>query len=49
MALTTTMRVIDGDGHIFEDADAISSYLPSPYREAGPYPMTKRFGISNPT
>src|SRR5919201_114563 len=35
------VRVIDGDGHIFEDAEAISSYLPSPYREAGPYPMTK--------
>jgi predicted TIM-barrel fold metal-dependent hydrolase len=34
-------RVIDGDGHIFEDPRAISSYLPSPYREAGPYPMTK--------
>jgi uncharacterized protein len=41
MALTATMRVIDGDGHIFEDADAISGYLPSPYREAGPYPMAK--------
>jgi predicted TIM-barrel fold metal-dependent hydrolase len=35
------MRVIDGDGHIFEDAEAISGYLPSPYREAGPYPLTK--------
>src|ERR671936_333134 len=41
MQQTHSMRVIDGDGHIFEDAEAISSYLPSPYREAGPYPMTK--------
>jgi predicted TIM-barrel fold metal-dependent hydrolase len=35
------MRVIDGDGHIFEDADAISANLPSPYRAEGPYPMPK--------
>src|ERR687887_194234 len=41
MQPTHTMRVIDGDGHIFEDAEAISALLPSPYREAGPYPMAK--------
>lgn len=35
------LRVIDGDGHIFEDANAISAHLPSPYREDGPYPMPK--------
>ena len=35
------MKVIDGDGHLFEDADAISSHLPSPYEEDGPYPMPK--------
>jgi predicted TIM-barrel fold metal-dependent hydrolase len=37
------VRVIDGDGHIFEDADGISAYLPSPYREAGPWPMIRLF------
>lgn len=35
--------VIDGDGHLFEDADAISARLPSPYREAGPWPMHRLF------
>src|SRR5438270_2967496 len=37
------VRVIDGDGHLFEDADGISRYLPSPYREAGPWPMIRLF------
>lgn len=37
------LRVIDGDGHLFEDAEAISAYLPSPYREAGPWPMHRLF------
>ena len=37
------VRVIDGDGHLFEDADGISQYLPSPYREAGPWPMIRLF------
>ena len=36
-------RVIDGDGHIFEDADGISKFLPSPYREDGPWPMHRLF------
>jgi predicted TIM-barrel fold metal-dependent hydrolase len=35
------MRVIDGDGHLFEDPDAMSRYLPSPYKEEGPYLMPK--------
>ena len=29
-------RIIDGDGHVLEDAEAISGFLPSPYRELGP-------------
>jgi uncharacterized protein len=33
------VRIIDGDGHIFEDADGISAFLPSPYRERGTWPM----------
>jgi len=32
-------RIIDGDGHIWEDATGISRHLPSPYRERGPWPM----------
>jgi len=35
------LRVIDGDGHLFEDADGISSYMPSPFREAGPWRMDR--------
>ena len=31
------MQVIDGDGHIVEDAEEISKRLPSPYKESGPY------------
>jgi predicted TIM-barrel fold metal-dependent hydrolase len=37
------LRVIDGDGHLFEDADGISEFLPSPYREAGPWGMHRLF------
>jgi predicted TIM-barrel fold metal-dependent hydrolase len=33
--------IIDGDGHIFEDAEAISRFLPSPYKELGPIPITR--------
>jgi predicted TIM-barrel fold metal-dependent hydrolase len=39
----TAARIIDGDGHIFEDADAISKFLPDPYRANAPYPMFKLF------
>ncbi len=27
-------QVIDSDGHLWEDAEVISKYLPSPYRES---------------
>ncbi len=26
-------QVIDSDGHLWEDAETISKYMPSPYRE----------------
>jgi predicted TIM-barrel fold metal-dependent hydrolase len=35
--MAAAMRVIDGDGHVMENAEGISAYLPSPYREAGPF------------
>src|SRR5215203_664267 len=35
------LQVIDGDGHLFEDAEGISAYLPSPFREAGPWRMDR--------
>jgi predicted TIM-barrel fold metal-dependent hydrolase len=38
-----TMRVIDGDGHLFEDTAALSALIPSPYKEDGPYPEVKQF------
>jgi predicted TIM-barrel fold metal-dependent hydrolase len=33
--------IIDGDGHVLEDAEAISGFLPSPYRELGPLALSK--------
>ncbi len=36
-----TIKIIDGDGHVFEDAAAISERMPSPYREKGPFPITR--------
>ncbi len=30
-------RVIDGDGHVMENAEGLATFLPSPYREAGPF------------
>jgi predicted TIM-barrel fold metal-dependent hydrolase len=38
-----TMRIIDGDGHVFEDADRISALMPSPYRELGPFGLRTLF------
>jgi len=35
------MTIIDGDGHVLEDAEEISRLLPSPYREAGPFALSK--------
>jgi predicted TIM-barrel fold metal-dependent hydrolase len=40
---TVATRVIDSDGHIFEDADAISAHMPSPYRERGPFSINSLF------
>jgi predicted TIM-barrel fold metal-dependent hydrolase len=33
--------IIDGDGHILEDTDGISRFLPTPYKELGPLPLSK--------
>lgn len=38
-----SVRIIDGDGHIFEDAEGISKFMPSPYKEHGPYPLSRLF------
>ena len=35
------MTIIDGDGHVLEDAEEISRFLPSPYRELGPFALSK--------
>ena len=37
------MRIIDGDGHVFEDSAEISKFLPAPYSERGSYPMERLF------
>ena len=37
------MRIIDGDGHIFEDSVAISKFLPAPYSDRASYPMERLF------
>jgi predicted TIM-barrel fold metal-dependent hydrolase len=37
----TMQTIIDGDGHVFEDFEAISRHLPSPYRELGPFSQSK--------
>lgn len=36
-------RVIDADGHIFEDAEGISAKLPGGFRERGPFPLNRLF------
>jgi len=33
MAVQVRLRIIDGDGHLFEDPDGIVAHLASPYRE----------------
>src|SRR5512142_2543012 len=37
------LPIVDGDGHLFEDHEAISRYLPSPYRELGPGSRVRLF------
>src|SRR5919199_4357184 len=41
--IRTATQVVDGDGHLFEDADGISQFLPSPYREVGAWPLFRLF------
>jgi uncharacterized protein len=38
-----SVRIVDGDGHLFEDPHGISKFLPSPYRERGSYDSSKLF------
>jgi predicted TIM-barrel fold metal-dependent hydrolase len=33
--------IVDGDGHVLEDAAGISSFLASPYKELGPFAINK--------
>jgi hypothetical protein len=33
--------IVDGDGHVLEDADAISRFLPAPYRDLGSIPLSR--------
>jgi predicted TIM-barrel fold metal-dependent hydrolase len=40
---TQTLDIIDGDGHIFEDAAGISRHLPAPYKELGPFAISRLF------
>ncbi len=35
--------VIDGDGHVFEDAEGISNHLPPRFKERGPFPLSRLF------
>lgn len=35
--------IVDGDGHIFEDAAGISRFLPAPYKDIGPFAPNKLF------
>ena len=37
MTATNLEVVMDADGHIFEDGDAISEFLPPLYKQRGPY------------
>jgi predicted TIM-barrel fold metal-dependent hydrolase len=43
MAAVDLETVIDGDGHVFEDALAISGHLPDGFKEHGPFPMSRLF------
>lgn len=36
-------RILDGDGHILEDDMAISKFIPSPFKEMGPFPGFRLF------
>jgi uncharacterized protein len=39
--MTESTRIIDSDGHVWEDADGISEHLPSPYKEDGPFSLDR--------
>lgn len=36
-------HIVDGDGHVFEDADAISRFMPSFYKDRGELPIGRLF------
>ena len=46
MASVDLETIIDGDGHVFEDALAISGHLPPGYKERGPFPLGRLFPLS---
>lgn len=35
--------IIDADGHLFEDAEGISAFMPAGYKERGPFDLMKLF------
>ena len=37
------LPIVDGDGHLFEDQEAIARFLPSPYRDLGPGSRVRLF------
>ena len=39
----TSIPIIDGDGHILEDASGISKFLPQPYNSRREYAMFHLF------
>ena len=56
MATENLERIVDGDGHVMEDIEAIIGYLPEPYRNGGPlgqardpFPASDHLHSSNTT
>jgi predicted TIM-barrel fold metal-dependent hydrolase len=51
MATQNLERIVDGDGHVMEDVEAIISYLPEPYRSGDsirdPFPASDHLHSSN--
>jgi predicted TIM-barrel fold metal-dependent hydrolase len=51
MATENLERIVDGDGHVMEDIEAIINYLPEPYRSGGsirdPFPASDHLHSSN--
>jgi uncharacterized protein len=42
-AVAHLTTIVDGDGHVLEDLPAICDFLPSPYRERGPFGPSRLF------